>query len=436
MRASFRVALLSMAATACGGSTAATVIDDGGVDAIADVVVIPHPDASHDAGGVGDASVHADAGAGGHDASVADVVEAAPFPTDAGHALPIVTDNGGPVLATPLLVTITYADDGNRAFEEALGAFMPTSSWLASSGKEYGVGPGTSANVELAENAPPTIDDSDIQTKILGLIAAGTAPDPLADAGAPAGTFSQAAYIFYVPATTNVTVVGSTLCQISSGGYHYESSATVNGHTIAYAVVSECNQGLPVAPPQDITWAASHEFIETCTDPYPLSAPGNVILDPNQPWAAIGGEVGDLCTFVFPQASEGSYTALQRVYSNASAAAGGDPCLPSSVPYFAAAVVPQAFVALAGGQSATFQLTGWSTATVPPWSISASPYVVQGTTQPSVTLGTSTLAAGQTTTMTVTMPAGAASNTEVDIYVTSQSGNVDYTTTLAGVYVP
>ncbi|MGH7297880.1 MAG: hypothetical protein ACRELB_23270, partial [Polyangiaceae bacterium] len=391
---------------------------------------LPHLDASADGLHPGDAD------AGPHDASAEEAPETSPPPTDAGHALPIIPNNGGPVLSSPLLVTITYADDANRAFEEALGAFMPTSSWLSGAGKEYGVGPGTSAKVELTENAPITIDDSAIQTKILGLISDGTAPDPLADAGAAAGTFSQAAYVFYVPATTNVTVVGSTLCQISSGGYHYESSATVNGHTIAYAVVSECAQGLPVQPPQDLAWAASHEFIETCTDPYPLSAPGYVILDPNEPWSAIGGEVGDLCTYVFPQASEGGYT-LQRVYSDAAVAAGGDPCLPSTVPYFAAAVSPEQFVPVSAGQSTTFTLTGWATGSVPPWSLSAYPYVVQGGgSSPSLVLGTNMLSAGQTTTLKVSVAAGTPSNTVVDLYVTSQSGNVDYTTAIAGIYVP
>ncbi|HEY6460743.1 MAG TPA: hypothetical protein VIY73_11350, partial [Polyangiaceae bacterium] len=354
---------------------------------------------------------------------------------EAKHSLPVVTANGGPVLSSPLLVTITYADDTNRAFEEALGAFMPTSKWLTNA-SEYGVGPGTSANVELTDDAPATIDDGAIQTLIASLITAGTAPDPLADAGADAGAFRQAVYVYYVPPTTNVTYGSSTLCQISSGGYHFESSNAVNGHTFAYAVVSPCPNGLPVAAPENLVWAASHEFVEACTDPYPVSAAGFVMSDTAQPWADIGGEVGDLCTFVFPQASEGPYTALQRIYSNASAKAGGDPCLPSQGTAFGADVEPQAFVPLAAGKSTTFQVTGWSTAPTAPWSLTADPYAVQGNAQPPTVLGTSTLQNGETTTLTVTMPAGTPSGTVVDLYVTSAVGNLDYSTAVAGVYVP
>ena len=233
-----------------------------------------------------------------------------------------------------------------------------------------------------------------------------------------------------------MTVDGSTLCTISSGGYHFESGVTANGHSFAYAVVSPCPQGLPVAAPQNITWAASHEFIESCTDPYPVSNPGYVILDTTQPWAGIGGEVGDLCTYVFPQWTEGSYTALQRVYSNAAAGAGADPCIPSPGTYFAADVEPQTFVAVAAGASTTFQLTGWSTAAIAPWSLSTASFAVQGTAQPTLTLGASTLQNGQKTTLTVGIPAGTPSSTVVDVLVTSSEGNVDYTTAVVGVYVP
>ncbi|HEY8088244.1 MAG TPA: hypothetical protein VIF09_10375 [Polyangiaceae bacterium] len=415
---------------ACGGTTVAAIVTgDGGADG-AGPVLEAGLDAAADAHHPG-----IDGGPALPEAGLDAKPEAAPLPPiDAGHALPLIPDNGGPVLSSPLLVTITYANDVNRTFEEALGAFMPTSSWLGAA-KEYGVGPGTSAKVELPGNAPATIDDATIQTTILGLITAGTAPDPLADGGGAAGAFSQAVYIFYVPSTTTVTVQGSTLCQISAGGYHYESSAQVNGHTIAYAVVSQCGQGLPVQAPQDLVWGASHEFVEACTDPYPLSAPGYAMLDPNEPWASIGGEVGDLCTFVFPQATEGTYTALQRVYSNASVKAGGDPCEPATLPYFAAAVAPEQWVNVAAGQSTTFQLTGWSTSSVPAWSLQATPYAAQGTGTPSVVLGTSTLAAGQSTTLQVTVPSGTASGTAFYIYVDSIASSQDYTMALAGVYV-
>jgi hypothetical protein len=406
---------------ACGGvATGGAPASDAGGDSpeTADVFV-PHDAASEDAP---------------HDAGLHDapqVPEAGPF-VEAPHSEPVITSNGGPVLANPLLVTITYSDDTNRATEEALGAFMVKSTWLATVGKEYGVGLGTSANVELPATSPGTIDDTGIQSLIASLITAGTAPDPVADGGAQS---AGAAYMIYFPTTTNITVGGSTLCEISGGGYHYESEVNANGHSFAYAVVSPC-PGLPAPPPENIVWAASHEFIESATDPYFISAPGYVILDPSQAWGSIGGEVGDLCTYVLPQWTEGSYTYLQRVYSNASAASGGDPCIPSPAAYFGTDIEPQTFVPVAAGKTATFQVKGWSTADVGAWSISTYAAPVQGTATVNATLGTNMLANGETTTLTVEMPAGTAAQTYVDIYVTSQGTGTAYTTALGGVYVP
>ena len=421
---SLRVAAFAAAVcvtAACGGVAATGSIssDGGGEDTgTSDVFVVPPADASHER-----------TDAGPRDA--AEEPEAAPF-AEAPHSEPVVTSNGGPVLAHPLLVTITYADDTNRATEEALGAFMVASSWLTTVGKEYGVGLGTSTNVELPQMAPGTIDDTGIQSLIASLITAGTAPDPVADGGAQS---AGAAYMIYFPTTTGVTVGGSTLCDISGGGYHYESEVDANGHSFVYAVVSPC-PGLPAPPPENIVWAASHEFIESATDPYFLSAPGYVILDPSQAWSSIGGEVGDLCTYEFPQWSEGPYSFLQRVYSNASAAAGGDPCIPVPGTFFGADVEPQTFVPLAAGASTTFEVKGWSTAQVGAWSIQTSQFAPQGTATVTAVLGSNTLANGQTTTLTVQMPAGTPSQTYVDVLVTSQGSGTSYTTALAGVYVP
>ncbi|HEY3816530.1 MAG TPA: hypothetical protein VGL81_05130 [Polyangiaceae bacterium] len=406
---------------ACGGVAASGGTSDAGEDGpvSADVFVLPLADAAEERA--------TDAGL----ADSAPAMEAGPF-TEAPHSGPVVTANGGPVLASPLLVTVTYADDMNRATEEALGAFMVKSSWLATVGKEYGVGNGTSANVELTQTSPVTIDDSTIQSQLASLIADGTAPDPRADGGAES---AGAVYMFYFPTTTAVTIDGSTLCDISGGGYHYESEVNANGHSFAYAVVSPC-QGLPAPPPENIVWAASHELIEAATDPYFLSAPGYVLLDETQAWSSIGGEVGDLCTYLLPQWSEGPYTFLQRVYSNASVAAGGDPCIPSTGPFFGTDVEPQTFVAVPAGKSTTFQVKGWSTAEVGPWSISAASAPLEGTATASTSLVASTLENGQTTTLTVEVPPGTASQTYFDVFVTSEGTGDAYTTALGGVYVP
>ena len=410
---------LLLLAGACGGVTAQNAIGDAGG--------IPDGSAT-DVGPTQDSAADVERS----EASTQDVAapEAGQF-QEAKHNLPDVTDNGGPVLAHPMLVTITYSDDANATFEQALGEFMVQSAWLQTVGKEYGVGAGTHVSISLPDTAPTSIDDTTIQSNILALIQAGTAPDPAADGG-----ISSATYMAFFPSSTAITAGGSTLCQISGGGYHGETTATVNGHTISYSVVSECQPGLPVQPPQDITWAASHEFIESATDPYPNSSPGYAIFDTNQPWALIGGEVGDLCTYVLPQWTEGSYTALQRVYSNASAKAGGSPCIPAPATYYGADVEPQTFVEVAAGATTTFTMTGWSTAPVAAWSLTAEALPIMGSAQPTVSLGTFTLQNGQTAKLTVGWPAGTPPQSYADILVMSSESGTDYTAAMVGIYTP
>src|SRR3954463_7867808 len=44
---------------------------------------------------------------------------------------PLVPPQGGPVIASPKLITITFANDPNRALAETFGDWVVTSSWLA-----------------------------------------------------------------------------------------------------------------------------------------------------------------------------------------------------------------------------------------------------------------------------------------------------------------
>ncbi len=406
--------------------------------------------------------------------------------TEAPHALPVIPFNGGPVLAHPTLVTITYSDDPDRAYDEALGAFLVQSSWLATVGKEYGVGLGQQQVVELGPS-PAQIDDAAIQALILSLIQSGTLPDldggaPVpspdsfldsgsedaapaeggpVDAGLADGAASEAGfdggapgdagavdaldaqaeallpplvYMIYFPSATNVTVAGEALCQYSGGGYHYQIEQTLGGQTFAYAVISACpGQG---AAHELLQAAASHELIEACTDPA-WSGPAYALQDTTSPWSLFGGEVGDMCSFVAPAWSEGSYDALQRVYSNASAQDGGVPCVPSSGPYYATDVEPQSYVPVAAGQSTTFDVTGWSTAPVSDWVLTAVPYISSPSTfQPFVSVAASMLNNGQKTTLTVGIPVGTASQSYALVLLESSQSQNDYTASLVGVYVP
>ena len=154
-------------------------------------------------------------------------------------------------------------------------------------------------------------------------------------------------------------------------------------------------------------------------------------------WSYFSGEVGDLCSFVAPQWAEGGYTQLQRVYSNTSAAAGGDPCLPAMGPYYATDVEPQTWVSVPAGSSTSFSVVGWSTAMVPTWALSAQGYITSPQTfSPGTSLTAGMLNNGQTATLTVSVPAGTASDSFAMVLVGSADSNTSYQYSLVGIYVP
>src|SRR5262249_35208816 len=63
----------------------------------------------------------------------------------APHApLPLVTDNGGPVLDSIQLVSLIFQEDARRPQLQRFGEFLVHSQWLPAVGAEYGVGNGTS----------------------------------------------------------------------------------------------------------------------------------------------------------------------------------------------------------------------------------------------------------------------------------------------------
>jgi hypothetical protein len=439
------IALLSsiLAFTACGSpSETAKDIQMPPVDS-----GIPQSDASPSSDG----------------ASPPDALPDVPF-HEQPHTSTTIPTAGGSVLAHPLLVAITYADDPLRSYEETLGTYLVQSPWLGAVGPEYGVGSGTYAQVELVDHAPDTIDDSAIQSLIGSLIVSGMAPAPsggpvvpvlelaVDDAGIPvrvdAGSDDDggeggeagpatavlipAVYMLFLPPSTTETFFGKKLCDWTGGGYHYQAQGSYHGQTFSYAVVTEC----PNVPPAYLQTIASHEFIEACTDPS-ATAPAYAVTDPYSVWIALGGEVGDLCSFVEPQWSEGPYTALQRVYSNAAAKRGGDPCVPAVDPYFATDVEPQNFVSVQPGESVSFSVTGWSTSAVASWGLSETRYINQPSAyQPTATLDSNEMNNGGKAKLTIAVPLGAPSGSYAILAVGSARSQTNYQYSLVGVYTP
>jgi len=250
------------------------------------------------------------------------------FPPD----VPQVETAGGVVLASPTLVPVFFAGE-DATIQASLTDFLAkvgATTYWADVTAEYGVGPAVSATpVVLTETAPATIDDSAIQTWLTGKLDGNDPAWPAADA--------NTLYVLHYPAGTTVTLDGNTSCT-DFGGYH-NSAALDAAHgavPAVYAVVPRCADFGGLKGINAVTGAESHELVEACTDPTPREPPlVQGYVQPDEAhlyWYYVvgGGEVGDMCAQfpdVFTRFPELAYE-VQRTWSNASAAAGHDPCVP------------------------------------------------------------------------------------------------------------
>ena len=248
---------------------------------------------------------------------------------------PRISSAGGPVLGAPKVVPIFFAgDDDMRAQVEAFLHALATSSYWSAVTSEYGVGPLAIEPTIVASDTPPTTDD-DLQ----GLLEANLEP-PIANPAFLGPTLgwpppdANTLYVVFLPAGVTLTA-GSDVSCMAFGGYHYE---TTQSH-IAYALIPRCT---PTGAPIDkVTPVLSHELVEAATDPHPRTAPAFAVIDRDDVvWGYTpGSETGDMCEYIRAarQRLVGDYL-VQRTWSNVSAAAGHDPCVPAPVtPYVAAA---------------------------------------------------------------------------------------------------
>jgi hypothetical protein len=305
---------ISLALAACGGATSGGNGADGGVDSGG---VNPFPNAE---GGGGDASTGRESGvreAGAPEA--APVIDSGPPPGyPAPHPpLPKVIPVGGPVIAMPTLYAVTFPGDALlSSIQSLISTIGGTAYWTANT-SEYGVGPATAGQpISLTEQAPAQIDDAQIQTWIGQKVTAGTFPQPDANT----------LYVIFYPASTSITLFGTSSCQ-QFGGYHNEGQLA-NGQPFAYAILPRCSDI------NELSAATSHELVEGVTDPHPQTNPAYGQVDGDHViWPVVlgGQETGDMCaqfqsSFYRPA---GYNFVLQRCWSDMAAAASHDPCAPS-----------------------------------------------------------------------------------------------------------
>jgi len=384
---SFALVAATTALAACGSSTSGADSRSLGTDAAA-----------------GD-----DASDAGAEASPGSTYPA--FPVDA----PQIQANQKTVLASPVVVTVTWPGDANASTWEGLGDGIGASSYWSATTAEYGVGPATSGpsnHVRVAQPLPSSLSYTDLQNYVISALSAATSADggaPEAGAGDagdaggpnpawPAPTLdskghSQTIYSLFIASSTTVTDPGSGQSFCTEGGLGYHDDVVVGGVDVTYAVTLEC----PSLNTPAIEETAVHETVEAATNPYPESnSLGYVGFDPDHlAWDLYTGfndELADACQNwqdAYYQESGAFPYWVQRSWSNAAAKAGHDPCVPAAAGVYhgmtlfpsaestvkvdlsaigAPSATTQGFKVTVG-KPLTFQVGFFSDASTAPWTI-------------------------------------------------------------------
>jgi hypothetical protein len=289
----------------------------------------------------------------------------------------------GPVMTAPKVVAITFPGDSLQSSIDDFISKIAAASYWSGATAEYGVGRLTAlAPVHSTFTPPSALGDSDIASWLTSQINTAGFPQP----------DNNTIYAIFYQATTTVSFQGGTSCN-EFEGYHNDFKMP-NGQYATYAVLPRCPPPVAgVTTLDNLTALSSHELIEAATDPEVTDHPAWVTVDNEHVAFAIvggGGEIGDLCA-AFPNSfyrPAGLPYLVQRVWSNAQAAAGHDPCQPDGAsPYFNAAplltdevtvnalgagLISSKGVHIPVGQSATVELDLFSDGpTSGPWKVSA-----------------------------------------------------------------
>ena len=256
-------------------------------------------------------------------------------PGDAGAAIrpPIMQSSGGPVVANPIFVPMTFDVDDLRSPIEDFVASVGCTTYWNSIVPDYGIGDAISGpTVHMSDTAPATIDDTAIGPFINAKIAAQQAP---------AFIPNQTVYVIFYPDGTDVTLQGQHSCQ-SFGGYHAEYEMG-DGTKVPYAVIPRCENFGMLYGIDAVTAVTSHELLEASTDPLPETNPAYQLPEPNGlAWVLStggGGEIGDMCEFnnnAFFMPTD-YFFYVQHAWTSHAAFLAQDPCQPSMDTYFGAA---------------------------------------------------------------------------------------------------
>ncbi len=310
------------------------------------------------------------------DAAVFDAVAPdapAAFVPAAHPPWPQIPDTSNQTMTAPTLVTIVASNDAPTdgtdtvANLNAFGDAVPGSAVWGAMSSEYGLGVLTSAlhltGPAIATGAAYTT--SQLQAYVSGVLSA--------DGGSVAPPNGNTIYLLYLPN-------GATFAGRTDSGYHtaFPSSATSTGDQLALVT------RFPPVRDQEtqlgqLTRVASHEIVESATDPLgrgyhlppttatPYEAGVWNAWDPGS--KAI--EIGDLCegtrTFEAADGGPDGGWEYQRMWSNAAAGQGGDPCAPPASDPYETVSAPQGWYPVSAGASVDIPLVGWSAAATSDW---------------------------------------------------------------------
>jgi len=292
-----------------------------------------------------------------------------------------------------------------------------TTSEYCEKGTTNCIGQGTAGQHVVVATAPPSEGFTDSSMGAGSTLQTWLQSEVTNDPNMPDPT-PDTIYALYLPAGTNITLDTSAP---SSGFGAYHNTMDVTGKadgggpvTVAYAVIPRCGSFEATT-----TISASHEFIEAATDPDIGENNLTFYMYSNQAWTPSGGEVGDLCENGNSSWTEGTFT-VQRTWSNASAKASHDPCvpIPAGEVYFNAAPRRQAITLSKVGASVTIPIDAYSDAPMSNWTLSAS---ARGSTNFTFAFDTTSVSNGSVANLTVTLTQTLTAPTTIRITSTSST---------------
>ena len=313
--------------------------------------------------------------------------------------MPLATTHGGAVLASPRFVPIVFAAE-TRTNDIATFMKKIASSSYWNLAAQYGVGPATATDPIVVDETPPaTITDAEIQAWLATKI---ESPDP------------SSIYVVYYPKTTTIEAWGPSC--FAFGGYHSETK--IAGVETIYAVIADC-------PFETFGPVTSHELFEASTDPYYYTNKAWDGVDDAFELATFNTELGDLCEGAGDVTPSDIGYPVQRMWSNAAASAGQDPCQPEGAPYFRT-VTTQENISLAPGETTTVDLVAFSDQdTGGPWSIKVTSSYAQIEDKLGLQLCRTSVANGEHVPLVISRDSR--SKNPSTVYIESNLGNVTTT---------